>query len=103
MYSQRSAQLGVQAHRQFCVQPAKAWRLSASPAFHVQGIAAELEHPGHRRRMAMVCRAWAAANPVTSLDVVLHKGLGLTELRGRLAALVRRHQHLSSLRFRCAT
>ena len=68
-----------------------------------QGIAAELEHPGHRRRMALVCSSWAGATPVTSLDVVLHKGLGLSELRARLAALTLRHPHLSSLRFRCAS
>ncbi len=51
--------------------------------------------------MAMVCRTWAAAAAVTSLDVVLHRGLALPELASRLETLVRRHPQLTSLHFRC--
>ncbi len=67
----------------------------------VQVIAEQLEHPLHWRRMAMVCRAWMDAMPVTSYDVVLCPLLGLSDVSSRLAAITARHSSLTSLSFRC--
>ena len=67
----------------------------------VQVIAEQLEHPLHWRRMALVCRAWMAAMPVTAYDVTLRPHLSLSDMSSRLAAITARHPYLTSLSFRC--
>jgi len=52
--------------------------------------------------MALVCRAWRDAAPITSYDVMLRPLLGLSELSSRLAVITARHSSLTSLSFRCA-
>ena len=66
-----------------------------------QDIAAKLEHPGHRRRMALVCRAWNDATPIASYNVMMRPWQSLTALDSRLAVITARHTHLTALNFRC--
>ena len=76
--------------------------LLISLSCRVQDIVKQLKHPGHRRRMVLVCHAWRDATPITSYDVVLRPLQTLTELNSRLAVITARHSSLTSLSFRCA-
>ena len=76
--------------------------LMISLSCRLQDIAEQLEHPGHRRRMALVCHAWRDAEPISSYNVILRPEQSLTELSSRLAVITARHSSLTSLSFRCA-
>ncbi len=87
-----------------CLQIATCCANSIGPSHRgrvAQDIAAKLEHPAHRRRMALVCCAWRDATPITSYDVMMRPWQSLTALDSRLAVITARHTHLTALNFRC--